>query len=340
MWILAALATIWFLRTAQSLLIPIALAILISYALEPVVAWLERRRMHRMLGAAIVLVLLAAGLTAGGFVLRDDAMRLVHTAPVAMDRAREMITAQLGIDATETASALGGGPAAERGDGGEPTGTSGEMAGSIVERAISAAFAAAGHFVVIVFLVFFLLLSGHHVRDRFVEIMGADAAQRHTTAAIIDDINRQIQRYLLMLLVTGAIVGSATWLVLAWMGTEQAPMWGLLAGIFNSIPYFGPVIVSGGLLVVGLVQGGGLAGALQMAGAAIVITSIEGWLITPALMGKVERMSALTVFLGLLLWTWVWGAWGTVLAVPMLVTIKAVADHTERLRPVARLMAR
>jgi predicted PurR-regulated permease PerM len=109
--------------------------------------------------------------------------------------------------------------------------------------------------------------------------------------------------------------------------------------VFNSIPYFGPAIVSGGLFAVGLAQGGGLTQALQMAGAAILITSLEGWLITPALMGKAERMSALAVFLGLLVWTWVWGGWGTVLAVPMLVVIKSVADHVERLRPLGRLMA-
>ena len=99
------------------------------------------------------------------------------------------------------------------------------------------------------------------------------------------------------------------------------------------------MIISGGLFVIGLVQGGGLAQAVQMSGAAILITSLEGWLLAPALMGKAERMSALAVFLGLLVWTWVWGAWGTVLAVPMLVVIKSVADHVERFRPLGRLMA-
>jgi hypothetical protein len=79
-------------------------------------------------------------------------------------------------------------------------------------------------------------------------------------------------------------------------------------GHFNSIPYFGPVVVAGGLFLVGLVQGGGFTAALQMSGAAIVITSLEGWLLTPPLMGKVERMNALTVFVGLLVWTWVWDA--------------------------------
>jgi predicted PurR-regulated permease PerM len=123
------------------------------------------------------------------------------------------------------------------------------------------------------------------------------------------------------------------------MGVQNAAIWGALAGLFNSIPYFGPVIVSGGLFVVGLTQGGGVSQALQMAGAALVITSLEGWLLTPPLMGKAERMSVLAVFLGLLLWTWIWGAWGTLLAVPMLVIVKAVADHVPRLKPIGRLMA-
>lgn len=84
---------------------------------------------------------------------------------------------------------------------------------------------------------------------------------------------------------------------------QHAAVWGILAGVINSIPYFGPVIVSGGLLVVGLVQGGELAQALLMSGVALLITSLEGWLLTPLLLGKVENMSALTVFIGLMLWT-------------------------------------
>lgn len=100
-----------------------------------------------------------------------------------------------------------------------------------------------------------------------------------------------------------------------------------------------PVIASGGLLVVGLVQRGELAQALLMSGVALLITSLEGWLLTPLLLGKVENMSALTVFIGLMLWTWLWGAWGTILAVPMLVILKSTADHVPGLARVGRLMA-
>jgi predicted PurR-regulated permease PerM len=208
-----------------------------------------------------------------------------------------------------------------------------------VERSVGPVITFAGQTVVVVFLVFFLLLSGHHVRSRMIEISGPDEERRQTAATIIDQINAQVQRFLVVRLVTAAVVGAATWAILAWMSVPHAAVWGVLAGVFNSIPYFGPIIVSGGLLMVGLVQGGGLMQALQMAGAALVITSLEGWLLTPALMGKAERMSALAVFLGLLLWTWIWGAWGTILAVPMLVIVKAVADNVPRLGAIGRLMA-
>jgi predicted PurR-regulated permease PerM len=342
-WILVAFATIWFLRAAQSVLIPIAVAVLISYALEPAVAWLERRRVPRILASVVVLLLVIGGITAAGYTLKDDATRLIETLPSAAQRARDIVTTQLGssADALGEATAAIGRKSSSGGesDAAKPTGTSGQMTGSLLERSIGAIFAFMGHVVVIVFLVLFLLISGHHVRNRLVEIMGPDPEDRRTTATIIDEINARIQRYLLVLLFTAVVVGVSTWLVLAWIGVAHAAMWGLLAGVFNSIPYFGPVVVSGGLFVVGIVQGGGVTQALQMSGAAIVITSLEGWLLTPPLMGKAERMSALAVFIGLLLWTWVWGAWGTVLAVPMLVVVKSIADHVRQLQSVGRLMA-
>ena len=325
LWVLAVVAVLFFLRYASSLLIPIAMAVLISYALEPLVAWLDAHRIPRVAGTVLVLLAVLGAVAGGAYLLRDDASEVIAAVPRAVEEARAFVADNLGEF---------GGPSA-----GGASGAEGGSAGGMLQRAVSAVLGFAGDLVVVFFLVLFLLVSGHHVRDRLIEAAGRDDGRQQTTAAIIDDINRQIQRYLLVLLFTAAIVGTLTWLMLLWMGVQHALMWGILAGIFNSIPYFGPVVVSGGLFVVGLVQGGGMTQALQMAGAAIVITSLEGWLITPPLMGKVERMSALTVFLGLLLWTWLWGGWGTILAVPMLVVVKSVADRVERLKPIGRLMA-
>jgi predicted PurR-regulated permease PerM len=341
-WTLAVLATLFFLHFAKALVIPIALSALISYALEPVVAWLERVHVPRLAGAALVLLLILGAGAASAYALVDDAARLVGELPATIERVRDIVgdTVASRAGVPEVTNASGSiGTAGAIGGADEATTASVQMAGSLVQQGVAASLTLAGHFVVIVFLIYFLLISSHHVRNRLVEIAGPDEERRRTTATIIDDINAQVQRYLLVLVVTSAIVGVATWGVLAWIGVENAPMWGALAGVFNSIPYFGPVIVSGSLFVIGLAQGGGIPQALQMSGAAILITSIEGWLITPPLMGRAERMSALAVFLGLLLWTWVWGGWGTILAVPMLVVIKSVADHVEGLKPVGRLMA-
>jgi predicted PurR-regulated permease PerM len=345
LWIIAVLLLLFFLQSARTLLIPIALAVLISYALMPAVTWLEKRRLPRLAGAALVLLAVTALCGAGLYALKDDAKEVARAVPEAAERARETARTRLGADIGDLLG-VGGVGSSSSGDGStrsdngaKPAGESKPAAGGVVQKGVGAVVALAGHLVVVFFLIYFILISGPRVRDRVIEISGPDPDARRTASAIIDDINTQVQRYLLVLLVTAAVVATATWIALAWMGVRQAAMWGILAGIFNSIPYFGPVIVSGGLFVVGMVQGGSATGALQLAGAAIVITSLEGWLLTPALMGKAERMSALAVFLGLLLWTWTWGAWGTVLAVPMLVVIKSVCDHVDRLKPIGRLMA-
>ena len=373
LWLLAIVATLFLLREATQLLIPIVLAVLISYMLEPIVAWLARHRLPRLAGTSAVLITLLGLAIWGTYSLRDDAMQAIGTLPEAARRAREMVTAQTGREPgasiQRAAEALTGesaaqhstdrrqqvtGTSGQRQGGREPEsatrspGETGEQhpqdgsslrVGTLVQRGVGSVFALAGHLMVITFLVFFLLLSGHHVRARVIEIAGPDNERRRTVATIMDDINAQIQRFLLVRLVTAVVVGALTWGVLAWMNVQNAAVWGILAGVFNSIPYFGPIIVSGGLLVVGLVQGGGLSQALQMSVAALVITSLEGWLLTPPLMGKAERMSALAIFLGLLLWTWIWGAWGTILAVPMLVIVKSTADHVPRLKPIGRLLA-
>jgi predicted PurR-regulated permease PerM len=339
--VIATVALLWWLRAASQLLIPIALGVCISYALEPVVAWMARAIPR--LAAASLLMLTLLGLSAWGvYSLRDDAEKALEALPDAARRVREMVTSRQQSGAAsnikEASSELQGiasGQDKPAQAAAQPPASGGS---GLLQRGIGSIFALSGHLMVIVFLVFFLLVAGDHFTRRLIEISGTDE-RRALTAKIMRDINAQIQRFLLVRLVTGGIVAVATWAALAMLGTPQAAVWGILAGVFNSIPYFGPVIVSGGLFLVGLVQSGDAMQGIKMAGAALVITSIEGWLLTPPLIGKAERMSALVVFLGLLLWTWIWGAWGTILAVPMLVVIKSVADHVDVLKPMGRLMA-
>jgi predicted PurR-regulated permease PerM len=334
LWIIAVVAALFFLQAASQLLIPIVVAVLLSYALEPIVAWLCRRGLPRLAGTTVVMLALLGVAGWGAYSLSDDAWQAMQALPKVAERARDLVT-QLGSAAPQPP---GGGQTPEGGEGQAAAGGGSGMMG-LIQQGVGWSVSLLGNLVVVYFLIFFLLMSGHHVRNRIVEISGPDPQRRKVAAQIIDDINMQVQRFLLVRLLTGAVVGVATWAVLAWMDVQHAAVWGILAGVFNSIPYFGPVIVSGGLLVLGLVQEGDLARALQMSFAALVITSLEGWVLEPPLMGKAERMSALAVFLGLLVWSWVWGAWGTLLAVPMLVVLKSVADRIEPLKPIGRLMA-
>lgn len=349
LWGLAVIAFLFFLQAAASMFIPVVLGFLISYALEPVVAWLARHHLPRVAGTSVLLMTLLGLSFWGGYSLQDEARQAIDSLPAAAARARQLVTDQVGSGAgasiRQAADELNGDTNAQSGNSGGGTSEAQnapralpDLSG-LLRLGVQSVFAFTGYVMVIVFMVFFLLLSGHHVRSRLIEIAGADVERRRTVSRIVNDINSQIERFLLVRLVTSAFVGVLTWGVLVWLGVQNAAVWGILAGVFNSIPYFGPVIVSGGLFVVGLAEGGGVTRALEIAGAALVITSIEGWLITPPLMGKAERMSALAVFLGLLLWTWVWGAWGTILAVPMLAILKSVSDHVPSMKAVGRLMA-
>jgi predicted PurR-regulated permease PerM len=115
-------------------------------------------------------------------------------------------------------------------------------------------------------------------------------------------------------------------------------MWGVAAGVFNSIPYFGPVIVAAGTAVVAFLQFETLSMAALVAGGSVVITSIEGWLLTPWLTSRTARTNEVAVFIGLIFWGFVWGIWGTLLAVPMLVALKACCDRIDDLKPLGELL--
>ena len=200
------------------------------------------------------------------------------------------------------------------------------------------ALGALNQLIMILFFTYFILLSDKLFRRKFVELAGPTLTKKKITLEIIDSISSQIGRFLLVQIFTSVIVGIGTWGALSLLGLEQAALWGLLAGIFNSIPYYGPLIVSTGLAFVAFLQFGTLKMMALFAGVSLLITSLEGWLLTPVLMGRVASMNRVAVFVGLLFWSWAWGVWGLLLAVPMMMSIKVICDHVEDLKPVGRFL--
>lgn len=348
--ILALIAVILLLQYAQPMLIPVVLGLLISYALDPIVGALERIRVPRTVAAIVVLgvVVSAGSLLAYG--LSGQATAIIDQLPDAARRIRAQLESRKphadgAIDkmqkaATEieraatAATAKPSSPGVTRVQVEQPAFDVGSylVAGSL---GVAAAF---GQLVLILFLAFFLLSSGNLYRQKLVRLAGPSLSKKKITVQILSEIDRQIAAFLLVQLLTSTLVGVASWIAFRAIGLQQAAFWGLLAGVFNSIPYVGPIAVSFGTTLVALLQFGDLRMALFVGAVAMAITSLEGFLLTPWLTSRAARMNAVAVFVNILFWAWVWGVWGALLAVPMLMVIKAVCDHVEEFKPVSELI--
>lgn len=190
----------------------------------------------------------------------------------------------------------------------------------------------------LLFLAYFLLSAGDLYTRKLVRIAGPSLSRKRITLEVLNEISAQIERYLIVQMATSAIVALLSWLAFRWLGLEQAAVWGIMAGLLNTIPYFGPVIVTTGVALVSFLQFGTLTMAAYAAGASFAITSLEGFLLTPFLVGRAARMNEVAVFVGLMFWSWTWGGVGMLLAVPMLVVVKSVCDRIEHLKPIGELL--
>lgn len=349
--VLAFCAAMAVLYWAQEVFIPIVLSMLISYALEPVVRRLVALRLPRAAASALVVITLTGALGGAGYLLAGDAGAIVADLPKAAARLREVVPNSLGREGAIEQVQRAAEELQRTAD--EATGTTGAPRGvqrvQVETPAINVreyimwgsanALAFTGQALLIVFFVFFLLASGDLFKRKLVRLAGS-AERGAVTVEILDEVNAQIERFLLVHVAASAVVGVATWIAFRVIGLEHAGLWAIAAGVLNSIPYFGPVIVSGGAAVVAFLQFGTPGMALLVGGTALAITSLEGWLLMPLLTSRVVRINEVAVFVGLILWSFVWGVWGTLLAVPMLVAIKACCDHIDRLKPVGELLGK
>jgi predicted PurR-regulated permease PerM len=346
--ILAIAAVIMLLRYMQEVFVPLVLGGLLFYALDPFVDWLQRHKVPRGLGAAVVMLLLVGGLGSMVYSLRFQAIAVVEQLPAAAQRFREAFRAQRGQIGTfgkmqEAAKEIE--KTADSVSGNDARG--GVTRVQIEEPAFAAraylwagslnAVSLAGQALMVLLLTFFLLLSDDLFKRKLVEGVPT-FARKKLTVQVLDQIADQIERFLLVQLFTSVIVGVATWAALWAVGLQQPAIWGLMAGVFNSIPYFGPIIVTGALAVIAFLQFGTFTMALAVAGIALTITSLEGWLLTPTLLSRAANMNQVAVFVGLIFWSWIWGVWGTLLAVPMLMVVKSACDHIEDLQPVGQFL--
>ena len=349
--VIAVLGVVFMLRWASAVFIPVMLGLVFSYALSPLVNRMARWRIPRGVAAGVLIVGILGGFVGTAYSLSDDASALVSSLPDATKKLRRALqppgpkqpsaietVQKAATELQEAAEASGGSSAAPRG----VTRVQIERPKFNVQDYLWSGGIGVvtfiGQTIVICLITFFLVASGDSFRRKLVKMSGPTIAKRKITVQVLDEINAQIQRYLLVQVFTSALVGVATGLVFMMLKLEHAAVWGVVAAVLNLIPYVGSIAVTLAASLVAFLQFGTIDGALAVGGSSLIIQSIEGYLVTPWLTSRASRMSPVVVFVGVLAWGWLWGVWGLLLGIPILMAVKAVCDRVDDLKPFGELL--
>ena len=348
--IIAVVAGLFVLHWAKAVFIPFMLGLVFSYALSPIVNWMESRRVPRALGAGVLMLSLLAGLGTTAYALSDEALQLVDSLPAAAQKFRQTIKTRQGdksstLDTVQKAAAQIEQAAQEN----SAVPASRGVMRVIIEPSrfnikdylwtgTVGLATLVGQVTVVVFLTYFLMVSGNTFRRKLVKLAGPSLSSKKITLQALDEITGQIQRYLQVQLATSALVGVLTGLALWAIGLENAAVWGIAAAVLNLVPYVGSLVTAVASGAVAFLQFGSINMASLVASASIVIHTIVGNLITPWLTSRASRMNPVAVFVGLLAWGWLWGVWGLLLGLPILMIVKAVCDRVDDLKPVGEFL--
>jgi predicted PurR-regulated permease PerM len=345
---LALLALVAALYLARGFFVPLLIGILASYALHPLVDGLQAWRVPRSVGAALVLALVVGSFSWIGFALSDDTIAVIEKLPEAARKLRrDLSSARSGTPTAlqnmqEAASELQGAAADA---GGKPKARAVATAPlaptwlrdyTLAQSALLVTVAAQAPIVLL--LTYFLLASGEHFRRKLVQLVGPSMARKKDAVRILEEVNVQVQRYLLATLAANALLAVATWLAFAALGLDQASVWGAAAGIFHFIPYLGPALIALGSGVAAFMQFGTLLSALAVAGASLLIAATLGFAFMTWLQGRFARVNPAVLFIALLFFGWLWGLWGLLLGAPMVAIAKAVFDRVDALKPAGELL--
>jgi predicted PurR-regulated permease PerM len=350
--LIAALLCLFALHWASAVFIPLMMGMMFSYALTPVVDLMSRWWLPRPVAAALLLIALLSAIGWGAFALRDDADSLIESLPEAARQLKESLRSphnqpesnfdrmqkaatqleQAAADSDATRGAVGKGVARVQIDKAPFNIKDYVFVGGVRLAQMLA------QCIVVGFITYFLLASGDAFRRKLVRIAGPTFGRRKITVQALDEISQQIQRYLVMQLLTSVAVGVATAAAFWMIGMKHFAVWGVAAAVFNLVPYLGSIALCGVSAVVALTQFGTIDKALLVASISVGLHIVSGYLVAPWLTGRTSRLSAVVVFVGVLAWGWLWGMWGLLLGAPMLMAIKAVCDRVDDLKPIGELL--
>ncbi|MGV8893057.1 MAG: AI-2E family transporter [Burkholderiaceae bacterium] len=347
--ILATLAFVFALQWAQKFFIPLLFGIFIAYTLNPFVTWLSRLKIPRFFATCIVMLTILFGTAMATNTLQEEFQSILNGLPASTQKISRALKKIQGNQPSTMQQMQAAATEFERatGQSNDTRSTAKKIVGPEqstfrVSDWFWAGSLSAVEFIgqvsIVIFLVFFLLLSGDTFKRKMVKLSGPSMARKKIAVHILDNINTSVQNYMSMLLVTNLLLAVITWIALRWIGLENAGAWAVAAGLLHIIPYFGPLLITVATGLSAFMQFESFSMVLLVSGTSLAIATVVGTFVTTWMTGRIAKMNTAAVFIGLLFWGWLWGIWGMLLGIPIIVIVKVISEHIEGLQPVAELL--
>jgi predicted PurR-regulated permease PerM len=331
--LISALALCYTLYVARELILPIVVAILLSFLLRPAVRMLRKWHIREPLGAALVVLGGVAVLGSLIILLSGPARSWIERAPAAMsdvERKLRKVTTSFGRwEATAArVEQIASGTTART----APAPAAATPRTPFLRRAFGGVASLFPILVTVIFLTYFLLASGDLFMRKMIRVLPR-GTEREVPKRISEEVETSVSRYLRTAVLINVGLGLATWGVLRLLGMPNAGLWGTVAGLLNIVPYLGAMLTLVILAVAAITVFDNIGQALLIPGAFLLLNILESNVVTPTLMGRQFPLNTVALFIGVMFWGYLWGIAGAILAVPMMVTLKILCDHIPALRP-------
>lgn len=333
---LAAVITVALLGAlylARAVVLPVVLAVLFSFLLSPIVRFLHGLGLPQLLGAALVMATLLAGVGSAAVLLSQPAgewfQRLPEAAAELQERLQGVIeTVRRVSEATER---IASGPGGRTQTVEVDSGWSGFLIGRTWQFFAGLAM--------MLFLLYFLLGTGHLFLRKLVRVVPR-FGQKRLAVLLVRHIEHDVSRYLFTVAAINTGLGTVVAMVLYAMGMPNPALWGSMAAVLNFIPYLGPAVTLTVLTAVSLLTFEQLGEALLRPATFFALTTLEGQVVTPLILGQRLMLNPVVIFVSLIFWGWLWGIIGALIAVPLTMIVKILCDAIAPLRPVGEFLSR
>lgn len=340
--LLAAVLALLLLYTfvlAETLIVPVLLAVLLSLLLAPAVRKLCRWYVPRVVASFLVLGAVLAGMVFALMMLAGPAQEFLGKAPQGLQRIERTVSewrkpieevSRRASQSLDRITQLAEGPK-------QTAPTPVQSSPGVLSRVLATMPVAVAGLVIIVFLTFLLLLYGDAILHKVASLMPR-FQDRRRLVQMTRHTQHQLSSYVLSITLINIGLGLVVAGVLALMGLDTPWLWGGMAAILNFAPYIGAAIGALLLTLAGFAQFSDPGYAIMIPLAFILIQIIEGQLITPLILGRRLALDPVIVFLSLMLLGWLWGVVGLLMAVPLLTCLRICAEQVRGWHPLAKLL--